>query len=131
MDADRIVRDFCAAFDRGDVDAIVDAFTDDAVYHNIPMQPCRGKQEIRQFLAGLLGGMAKEIRFDIRHQLVEGLTVMNERVDTIVMADREVALPVCGVFELAPDGSGKAEMEASLARYRAARAERVAEHGAS
>ena len=29
---------------------------------------------------------------------------MNERVDTIVMADREVVLPVCGIFELTPDG---------------------------
>jgi limonene-1,2-epoxide hydrolase len=30
MDADKIVRDFCAAFGRGDVDAIVNSFTDDA-----------------------------------------------------------------------------------------------------
>ena len=104
MDADKIVRDFCAAFGRGDVDAIVSSFTDDAVYHNIPMQPCHGKEEIRQFLGGLLGGMASAIHFEIRTQLVQGRTVMNERVDTIVMGDRKVDLPVCGVFELAPDG---------------------------
>ncbi len=108
MDADKIVRDFCAAWSRADVDAIVDSFTDDAVYHNIPMQPCKGKEEIRQFLAGLLGGMASAVHFEIRTQLVDGLTVMNERVDTIVMADRKVELPVCGVFELAPDGRIKA-----------------------
>ena len=47
MDADKIVRDFCAAFGRGDVDAIVDAFTDDAVYHNIPMTRIEGREAIR------------------------------------------------------------------------------------
>lgn len=108
MDADRIVRDFCAAWGRGDVDAIVEAFSDDAVYHNIPMQPCRGKEEIRSFLAGLIGPMVSSVDFDIRHQLVDGLTVMNERVDTLAMADRTVELPVCGVFELTPDGKIRA-----------------------
>jgi limonene-1,2-epoxide hydrolase len=63
---------------------------------------------LRQFLEGLLGGMASAVHFEIRTQLVDGLTVMNERVDTIVMADRKVELPVCGVFELAPDGRIKA-----------------------
>ncbi len=105
---DRIVRDFCAAWGRGDVEAIVDAFTDDAVYHNIPMQPCRGKEEIRTFLGGLIGPMVSSIDFDIRHQMVDGLMVMNERVDTLAMADRKVELPVCGVFELTPDGKIRA-----------------------
>lgn len=80
MDADQIVRDFCDAWNRSDVDAIVAAFTDDAVYHNIPTEPCKGREAIATFVSGLLGGMVKEIRFDIRHQLVAGNRVMNERV---------------------------------------------------
>jgi len=104
MDSDQIVRDFCAAWDRADLEAIMDAFAEDAVYHNIPMEPCEGKEAIRQFIAGLLGGMVTSITFDIRMQVADGPKVMNERVDTLVMAERTVALPVCGVFELTPDG---------------------------
>ena len=104
MDADKIVRDFCAMWSRADVDAIVDAFTQDAVYHNIPMEPVKGREAIRGFVGGLFAGMASAIHFEIRNQFVQGRMVMNERVDTIVMAERRVELPVCGVFELAPDG---------------------------
>ncbi|MGH0029365.1 MAG: limonene-1,2-epoxide hydrolase family protein [Myxococcota bacterium] len=104
MDADEVVRDFCAAWDRADLDAIMGAFTEDAVYHNIPMAPCKGKEEIRRFIGGMFAGMVKSVHFEILKQLVDGRTVMNERVDTLVMGDREVALPVCGVFELTADG---------------------------
>ncbi len=104
MNADEIVRDFCAAWGRADIDTICASFTEDAVYHNIPMQPCRGREEIRQFIAGLFGGMVSSVEFEIRMQLVDGLRVMNERVDTLVTAERSIALPVCGVFELTPDG---------------------------
>ena len=43
MDPDRIVRDFSAAWGRADLDAILDAFSEDAVYHNMPMEPLSGK----------------------------------------------------------------------------------------
>lgn len=104
MDADKAVRDFCAAWSRGDLEAIMDSFTDDAVYHNIPMQPCSGKEQIREFISGMLNGMVSSIKFEILLQVVDGLKVMNERVDTLVMGEKTVALPVCGVFELTPDG---------------------------
>jgi limonene-1,2-epoxide hydrolase len=104
MDADQIVRDFCAAWSRGDVDTILDAFTEDAVYHNIPMEPCNGKEAIRAFIEGFLGTTASGVAFDIRHQLVSGNVVMNERVDTLKMEAGDIALPVCGVFELTPEG---------------------------
>jgi limonene-1,2-epoxide hydrolase len=104
MDAGKIVTEFCAAWGRSELETIVDAFSEDAVYHNIPMQPCNGKEEIRQFIAGMLGGMVSSIEFEIRLQIVDGLKVMNERVDTLVMGERTIALPVCGVFELNADG---------------------------
>ncbi len=104
MNSDQIVRDFCAAWGRADVDAIVDAFTDDAVYHNIPMNPCKGREEIRNFVSALFAGMCKSVEFDIRAQVVSGNLVMNERVDFLHMEDRTVELPVMGVFELTDDG---------------------------
>ena len=104
MNPDQVVRQFCAAWGQGDVDAIVESFTQDAVYHNIPMEPCTGKDAIRAFVSGFLRGAASGVRFEIRHQLVQGRLVMNERVDTIVMGGRTIDLPVCGVFELTPEG---------------------------
>jgi limonene-1,2-epoxide hydrolase len=85
VDADRIIRDFADAWGRGDVDAIVDAFTDDATYHNIPMAPLQGKAAIREFLVGFLGGSG--ITFEIHHQLVAGNVVMNERIDIFELTD--------------------------------------------
>jgi len=108
MDADKVVRDFCDAWGRGDVESIMAAFTDDAVYHNIPMEPPVGKEAIRGFLDGFLGVVASSVHFEIRNQLVAGNLVMNERVDTLTMESGEVPLPVCGVFELSDDGRIKA-----------------------
>ena len=97
-DNDAIVSDFCAAWSRGDADAIVDAFTDDAVYHNIPMDPIVGRAAIdgvvRTFLAG------GTVEFETLHQVANGDLVMNERIDRIARDGGTVELPVMGVFEL-------------------------------
>ena len=97
---DQIVRDFAAAWGRGDLEAILDTFTDDAVYHNIPMPPLNGKAEIRGFLEGFL---SDGIVFVIHHQVVDGNLVMNERTDTVPIGDSTVDLRVMGVFELEGD----------------------------
>ena len=104
MNAHQIVRDFCAAWSGADIETIMDAFTDDAVYHNIPMQPCNGKEEIRAFISAMFGGMCKSVDFEIKAQVVSGNTVMNERNDVLHLEDRKVDLPVMGVFELTDDG---------------------------
>ena len=49
---EQLIRDFCAAWSRLDVDELMTYFTDDAVYHNMPMAPLNGREEIRAFLAG-------------------------------------------------------------------------------
>jgi limonene-1,2-epoxide hydrolase len=36
--------------------------------------------------------------------VANGNLVMNERVDTLIIEGRTIELPVCGVFELTPDG---------------------------
>ncbi len=104
MNADQIVRDFCAAWSRADFDAIMDAFTEDAVYHNIPMPACKGKEEIRNFIAGMFAGMCKSVDFDIKTQVSNGNVVMNERIDILHLNEGTVELPVCGVFELTDEG---------------------------
>ncbi|MCK9505402.1 MAG: nuclear transport factor 2 family protein [Porticoccaceae bacterium] len=82
------------------VDAILDFFTDDAIYINIPMEPAnRGKDEIRTFLNWFVGAV-RELEFIVHHQ-VEGANgiVMNERTDHIDFHGKLLELPVMGVFE--------------------------------
>lgn len=94
-----IVSAFCDAWTRGDADAIMDAFTDDAVYHNIPMAPIHGRAAIDEFIRPFLAGGS--IAFETLHQAVDGDVVLNERVDTVTQPGKEtIALPVMGVFEL-------------------------------
>jgi limonene-1,2-epoxide hydrolase len=94
-----VVRAFCAAWEARDQERILAAFTDDAIYHNIPMQPAAGKEAIKALL-GMILGPATEVSFDIANIASNGDVVMTERVDTFRMGERTIALPVMGVFEV-------------------------------
>ncbi|MAG33790.1 MAG: limonene-1,2-epoxide hydrolase [Deltaproteobacteria bacterium] len=108
MDPDRIVRDFSAAWGRADLDAIMDAFAEDAVYHNIPMEPCEGKGAIKGFIEGFFTTSPGGIDFNILNQAAAGRVVINERVDTFESEGKKTPIQVCGVFELDEDGKIKA-----------------------
>ena len=98
-DAESIVREFCAAWSRLDADELTGYFTDDAVYHNMPLAPLNGREEIRTFLAGFLAGVTFA-EFEILHIVSDGDLVMTERVDHFTMGGREIGMPVSGTFEL-------------------------------
>jgi len=95
-----IINGFMQAWGELDLDKIMDHFTEDAAYANVPMGPPNvGKAAIRTFIEGFMG-TTTEINF-IVHQQVEGANgiVMNERTDILQMGDNRVELPVMGVFE--------------------------------
>jgi limonene-1,2-epoxide hydrolase len=94
-----VVRRFCAAWADGDLDAIVGAFTDDAVYHNIPLDPVVGPEAIRAFIEGFIGGV-DSVEFRVRHIAASGDVVLTERVDVFVSPGKRIELPVMGTFEL-------------------------------
>ena len=98
-DPDALVKEFCAAWERMDPDELASYFTDDGVYHNIPMAPMEGRDNIRDGLGGMKA-MISSIRFEIHRQISAGDTVMNERTDHLKMGDAVIALPVVGVFEI-------------------------------
>jgi limonene-1,2-epoxide hydrolase len=98
-DPETVVRDFCAAFARRDLDELLAFFTDDAVYHNIPMAPVTGKDGIREVLS-LFVPASSAIAFDVLHTAVHGSVVLNERVDRFTMSGKPIELPVAGVFEV-------------------------------
>jgi len=105
---DAMVREFIGAWERRDTEHIVGAFTDDGVYHSIPLTPIVGKPAIREFVAGFAD--TPPGRLHIHRQVVTGNIVMNERTDYITLNGKAVVLPICGVFEI-EDGRIKAWRE--------------------
>jgi limonene-1,2-epoxide hydrolase len=94
-----LVQRFCDAFSRRDPDEILAFFTEDAVYHNIPMPAMTGKPAIRTVLdAFLKPSMSAE--FAMLHIAGNGDVVHTERVDRFDIAGKKIELPVAGVFEI-------------------------------
>ncbi len=97
---EQIINDFIAAWARLDANAVTEFFTDDAVYHNIPMKVVTGKENIRKAIPKFMRDV-KQLNFEIIHQLAAGNLVMNERLDHSEMENgKKFSLPVFGVFEL-------------------------------
>lgn len=103
MNPEQIVRRFCDAATRRDCAELAAFFSEDAVYHNIPVDPVRGPAAIRELLESFLGP-ASHAEFEIRSLAVHGNLVLTERVDRFVVNGKPIALPVMGAFEVRPDG---------------------------
>ena len=101
--SEKLVREFCAAWPRMDIDELLGWFGDGSVYHNIPMPPAEGKDAIRAVLE-LFVPLASSIEFDIRHLVADGNVVLTERVDRFVVNGKPIELPVMGTFELDDNG---------------------------
>ena len=98
-DSIEVVRRFCEAWATKDLDTIVGAFTDDAVYHNMPLDPVVGPEAIRTFIEGFLAGI-DSVEFQVRAIAADGDVVLTERVDVFAAPERRLELPVMGTFEL-------------------------------
>jgi limonene-1,2-epoxide hydrolase len=98
-----VVKDFCERWAKGDLDAIVECFTDDAVYHNIPVAPVTGKDAIRATIAGFTAGV-DTLEFRVHHIAANGNVVLTERVDAFLSPQVTIELPVMGTFEVTADG---------------------------
>jgi limonene-1,2-epoxide hydrolase len=94
------VRRFCDAFSRRDPDEILEFFTEDAVYHNMPMPPVQGKAGIKTVLDMFL--KPSESAEFIILKIAEGDdgSVLTERLDKFALGGKNIELPVMVVFEL-------------------------------
>jgi len=103
MQPEKIVRNFCDAVRRRDCAELAGYFSDDAVYHNIPVDPVRGPEAIRKVLESFLAP-ASNAEFELRAIATQGNLVLTERIDRFVVNGKPVVLPVMGTFEVRPDG---------------------------
>jgi limonene-1,2-epoxide hydrolase len=103
MDAqpEAIVRDFCAAWERRDLPAVIAFLAEDVVYQNVPRPAMRGREAAKAFLAPLI-----ERTVGIDFQLLEiaigadGKSVLTERMDRLHFPSGVVDIPIMGVFKV-------------------------------
>jgi limonene-1,2-epoxide hydrolase len=99
-DAIDLIRRFCDEFAKGSsVDEIVAYFTDDAVYHNIPVEPAVGPEAIKAVFSMFTTGVDR-MEFKIRNIVGDGDVVLTERVDVFELPNVTIELPVMGTFEV-------------------------------
>jgi limonene-1,2-epoxide hydrolase len=98
-DAERVVRDFCDAFKKHDAEALRPFFTDDVVYHNIPMDPAVGIEAAVAFIDGFFA-MCESMVIETLHLAVRDNVVLTERIDTFTIGTVVAPLPVMGTFEI-------------------------------
>ena len=95
----QIIRDFIAAWSRLDADELVEYFTDDGIYHNMPAEPVQGQAQLKQFIAGFTGDWTST-EWQIINLLDGGDIVMVERMDRTRVGDKLIELPCFGIFEM-------------------------------
>jgi limonene-1,2-epoxide hydrolase len=98
------VQDFIAAFMKAwpaaDTTTLGSFFDEDAVYHNVPIEPVTGRTDIEATFAKFMS-MGGRVDVDIIHMVAEGPIVMTERVDHFTRDDgRTISLPMMGVIEV-------------------------------
>jgi limonene-1,2-epoxide hydrolase len=97
--AEQVVRDFCAAASTRDPAVLRAFFSDDVVYHNIPMAPAEGIEATMAVIDMFLG-MCEALEFEVRHVASDGTTVLTERTDIFTIKGKSAPLPVMGAFDV-------------------------------
>ncbi|MEM8661970.1 MAG: limonene-1,2-epoxide hydrolase family protein [Pseudomonadota bacterium] len=91
--------EFIAKFEALDVTGIIATFAEDALYHNIPMQPLNGIEAIRGFIEPFMEPIT-EIKWELLSVAEDANgVVLTERVDHFIFGDKRVVMPVMGTFE--------------------------------
>ncbi|MBM3638219.1 MAG: limonene-1,2-epoxide hydrolase [Actinobacteria bacterium] len=99
MNAESVVNQFFTAVERINIDEAVTYLADDVSYENMPVQPVRGKDEVRNLMSAFLAA-STEVEWRVLRQHYVDNVVFNERLDRFKMNGGWLELPVAGVFEI-------------------------------
>jgi len=99
-----LISRFCAAWGNElGADDLAAFFTAHDVYHNIPLEPVRGRRNIAENFASFIRpgppGIER-IEFRVINIAANGPVVMTERVDVFTLAGKTFDLRVMGAFEV-------------------------------
>ncbi|MGB8389005.1 limonene-1,2-epoxide hydrolase family protein [Mycobacterium sp.] len=92
---EKAVRQMCELWGVPDADGMVAMFAEDGVYHNIPEEPMAGREAIRSWLQIVCAQVRVEA--DVLHLACDGEWVLSERLDTHVLGDKRIPLPVMNI----------------------------------
>ena len=97
-DPEAIICEFFASWPERNVEKLLAYFTDDALYHNMPLEPVTGRNSIREVLNMFVPG--ENLEAEILNLATCGNLVFTERVDRMTLNGKRVVLPCAGVFEI-------------------------------
>ncbi|TCO76650.1 SgcJ/EcaC family oxidoreductase [Chromatocurvus halotolerans] len=96
-DPESVTMDMVDAWNDVDLDRVIGLFTPDGVLHSMMSAPVVGRDSLRSHLAPLFAGI-EELNLDLKRVVVDGDTVIIERVDEFVFKGKRGAVPVVGVL---------------------------------
>src|SRR4030095_4405646 len=95
-----LVVKFLDSWERRDLETIMSCFSDDAIYHNVPVAPIAGRNGILAIFQGFLDAFESLSLETVRIAAEENL-VFAERIDHFLLRNgKRFDLPVNGVFEI-------------------------------
>lgn len=97
--AARICRSFLDAVEARDIDAVVEHFTPDGTWQNVPHPEAVGRDAIRDLLAGIVG-RSERVQWDVVTEAYADGRAWLERVDRFWIEGTEYAVRCNGVLEI-------------------------------
>ena len=94
-----VITEFIEAWSRLDPEELAAYFTEDGCYHNIPVGPVSGRDNVREMIAAFTADWT-ETQWDLINIVGDGDVVIAERLDRTRAGDKSVDLPCTGVFEM-------------------------------
>lgn len=105
MTPEETVTAFIDQWNRNDMEAMLAMCAEEVVWHNIPMEPIRGKEAMRAAVEGSMAGV-EGCAWQVHAIAARGNTVLTERTDGFVLKDgRTAKIRVMGTFEI--DAAGR------------------------
>jgi limonene-1,2-epoxide hydrolase len=100
-DEARVVFRFIEHFNWNRIDEALELLDENVFYHNIPMEPIRGREDVRAFTYKFGVGTAFRADWQIVHMAVHGEVVLTERMDIFHAKDGgRIAIPLMGAFRV-------------------------------
>ena len=99
-----LVHRFGRAWERCDIEAILDMLHPQIVYQNVPSPAMEGRDAVRSFITPSLTVMRQmEWQFLAAVATFDGRKVLTERIDTFLFPEGSVVAPLMGIFEIEDD----------------------------
>ncbi len=95
----QIVKEFIESWSTLDAEKLANYFAENGSYHNMPMDPVVGRENIRAFIEGFLATWT-ETDWELRTIMSADNFVVAERLDKTKTTNGNMNLPCVGVFEM-------------------------------